>query len=395
MNTGSVSARRRGAWLDIDLSAVTHNVQLIGELVGPSVELAAVVKADAYGHGLAPVARELDGHVGALCVATLDEGMSLRDAGISGRIIVLYPVPLAAVTDAADVGLELTLMSSGDGDAAITAARSRSDAAAPMAVHIAVETGFNRGGLLPLEVSGLAGRLVQASGLRLVGVWSHLASPEDAEAASRQLDIFERTRSGLREQGIDVAGHVASSSGTFLRLAPDLPMIRPGLALYGELDPSLTLDPAASIAAARLRPAMALKARPIAMSTVPAGGRVGYGGTWQAQQAATVATLPVGYGDGFARASQPDAEALVRGVRVPIVGVVSMDSVGVDVSAVPGVDIDDEFVLLGAQGGERITATDLARQRTTIAWEVLTGMAPRLGRVYHRRAEPTLPGSGP
>ena len=160
-------------------------------------------------------------------------------------------------------------------------------------------------------------------------------------------------------------------------------MVRPGLAVYGVLDEDLPLTDEGAAAAARLRPAMSLKARPVAFSDVPVGDRVGYGGRWQAQRPSRVAILPIGYADGYLRGTQPGARALVRGVPVPLVGVISMDAVAVDVTDVPGVDLGEEFVLLGRQGPEAITAGDLARARNTIAWEVLSSMAGRLDRVYY------------
>jgi alanine racemase len=155
------------------------------------------------------------------------------------------------------------------------------------------------------------------------------------------------------------------------------------VAIYGVLDESLPIAPDALEAASRLRPAMSLKARPIAFSDVPEGGTVGYGGTWRAQRPTRIAVLPVGYGDGYLRGVQPGAEVLVRGRRTSMVGRVSMDAVTIDVTDLPGLGYDEEFVLLGAQGTERITAGELARRRNTIVWEVLTSMAPRLARVYH------------
>ena len=392
MDAEHAAPGHRSAWLDIDLAAIEHNVDVIADLVGPGVGLAAVVKADAYGHGLVPVAQTLDERVEALCVATLDEGLALREAGVVGRVLMLYPVPGESVGEAVGAGLELTVMSAVDVDAAIAAGL---DGGAEVRVHLAVETGFHRGGIAPREVTSLAGRMEHAAGVQVVGVWSHLAAPEDASSASLQIDAFEQVVADLRRNDIHVPGHLIASGGIFMGRAPELTLVRPGLALYGELDRALPLGPTAAAAAARLRPAMTLSARPIAVADVPSGGRVGYSGTWRAGRPSRVATLPVGYGDGFARTSQPGGEAIVRGRRVPLVGVVSMDSVGVDVTDVPDAGPDDVFVLLGRQGDERISASDLARRRTTITWEVLTGMAARLDRVYHRGAELTPPWSRP
>jgi alanine racemase len=160
--------------------------------------------------------------------------------------------------------------------------------------------------------------------------------------------------------------------------------VRVGLAVYGVLDAGLPIPAASQAAASALRPTLTLSARPVAVSDIAVGDGVGYGSRWRAQRPSRVAILPVGYADGYLRGSQPGAEALVRGRRVPLVGVISMDALAVDVTDVPGLTPDEPFVLLGRQGGEVIRAADLARARNTIAWEVLSSMAPRLARVYHR-----------
>jgi alanine racemase len=190
---------------------------------------------------------------------------------------------------------------------------------------------------------------------------------------------------------------VAATGGLFGGWAAQTELVRPGLCLYGELPEGFPVSAVARPVADALRPAMALKARPLRVETLRTGDAVGYGGLWRAAGPARVATLPIGYGDGWVRAYGGDgsgraASALVRGYRVPLVGSVAMDTVGADVTGVPGpaVTTEDEFVLLGAQGGARITAAELARLRTTISWEVLAGMASRIARVYH--AGPGLSG---
>ncbi len=243
---------------------------------------------------------------------------------------------------------------------------------------------MGRGGLLPEAVPAVAAAAVADPRIELAGLWSHLHSPEDPPSSDAQVLRFEVAVTALHEAGIPIPPrHIAASGGIFTHDEPSLDLVRPGIAVYGVLDADLPIAPDAVEAAGRLRPAMALKARPAAFSDVPAGGTVGYGGTWRAERPSRVAVLPVGYGDGYLRGSQPGAMALVRGRRVPIVGRVSMDAVAVDVTDLPGLDYLEEFVLLGRQGAEWISAGELARRRNTIAWEVLTGMARRLDRVYY------------
>jgi alanine racemase len=197
----------------------------------------------------------------------------------------------------------------------------------------------------------------------------------------------------VRRAGVDVPlRHLAASGGIFAASSPAYELVRPGLAVYGELGIAFPVADERSGAASGLRPALALKARPIRLERVAAGETIGYGGLWRADRPSLVATLPVGYGDGYARAYGADsgaegtAHALVRGARAPVVGSVAMDAIAVDVTDVPGAGADDEYVLLGVQGRDRITTAELARLRTTIVYEVLTALAPRLPRVYHAPA---------
>lgn len=378
---------RRAAWVEVDLDAIIANVAVIRHALRPGAGIAAVVKAEAYGHGATAVATALAGHVDAFAVATLDEGLALRAAGLEGRVIVLYPVPPDGLGDALAARIEPSVMSSADVEALERTARRPERDALDLGIHVTVETGFHRGGIPPAEVGPILDRIDVLPGIRSSSCWSHLAAPFDRAATAAALDRLDRVRRAIGPGRPGLAWHIASSSAIALGLAPELDLVRPGLALYGEVDPALGETASARSFVEALTPAMAVKARAIATSEVPVGGAVGYGGRWTAARPSRVATLPLGYADGLARASQPGGEVLVRGRRVPLVGVVSMDSVGADVTDVPDLAPDDVFVVLGRQGEERISATELARRRTTIAWEVLAGMAARLGRVYHRRAD--------
>jgi alanine racemase len=263
---------------------------------------------------------------------------------------------------------------------------------AAVGLHLCVESGMHRGGLSPDELVAVATVAQADPRFEVVGLWSHLASPEDPESARAQVARFEQATEALRAAGLAIpARHVAATGGIFNSDAPDLDLVRPGLATYGLLDEAAPMAAEAMETARTLRPAMALKAHAAAFSDVPEGGTVGYGDTWRAQRPSRIAILPVGYADGFLRAEQPGAEVLVRGSRRPLVGIISMDAVAVDVTDEPGLDSAAEFVLLGRQGAEVITAGELARRRNTIAWEVLSSMAQRLDRVYYPEAGAALP----
>jgi alanine racemase len=236
-------------------------------------------------------------------------------------------------------------------------------------------------------VGDAAAAIAATPGAELAGLWSHLASSHDPDASARQVERFQAAEASILAAGLPLPPrHLAATGALLAGTGASLEMVRPGLALYGEVPDDFPVDPARATIAAELRPAMTLKARALRLEWLEAGETVGYGGRWTAPRRSLLATLPIGYGDGWSRAYGGTASALVRGRRVPLVGSVAMDAVMADVTALPELTTDDEFVLLGAQGDERITATELARARTTISWEVLASMAYRVARVYHAEA---------
>jgi alanine racemase len=236
-------------------------------------------------------------------------------------------------------------------------------------------------------VRSLVERIDAAPGVRLTGVWTHLQASEDEAITARQLGRFDEAAAALSVAGRELPGRHLAASGGLLTGVPAFDGVRPGLSVYGIVPDELdgAAGDAAAMEAARFRPVMALHARPVRVADLPADHGVSYGPTFTTSRPSRIATLPVGYGDGYARAHSNRGMALVRGVRVPLVGNVSMDAVMADVTDVPGapVGLDDEFVLLGDQGDERISAEELAQQRTTNTWEVVTSMSARLPRVYH------------
>jgi alanine racemase len=374
----------RRVWLEIDEEALAGNLTAIRELVGPDVALNAVVKADAYGHGLIPVARVFAAAGAArLCVASLDEALALRGAGIQLPVLVLFPIPTNDIARAAAERIEIV---AAERTSTLETLRhwSRTRTSETLNVHLEVETGLSRGGLKPRAVVELAQAVLGTPGARLAGIWSHLATPDDQRVTRAQDDAFEAAVAALREADLPVPPrHLAATGGIFTEWADSYEGIRPGLSLYGIVPSDLPLGGRERDLAPRLRPAMALKCRPLRLETFDAGTSVGYGGRWVAARESVIATLPVGYGDGWARSSSPGSWALVRGRRVPLVGTVAMDAVMADVTEVADRSLDDEYVLLGSQDTETISAEEVARTRNTIPWEVVTSMAYRLPRVYH------------
>ena len=381
----------RMAWLELDLDALHGNLALLRDLAGPGIPVRPVVKADAYGHGAVPIARALEAAgVEGLCVAAFDEALELRAAGVTAPILVLYPVPPATVADAARLGIAVA-GGAGATLAAIVGAAAACDPARPLAVELEVETGLGRGGLIEAELVEAARLVTAAPGVALTGVWTHLQAVEDEANTAIQIGRFVTTLAAVRAAGIPLPRrHAAASAGLLTGDVLPYDGIRPGLALYGLLPDEIGEASVQPGVVAGIRPVLSLLARPVRVADLPAGWGIGYGPTFRTERPSRIATLPLGYGDGWSRALSNRASAIVRGHRVPLVGNVSMDALTADVTDVPGAPVgeDDEFVLLGAAGGERITAADLAQERNTNSWEVVTAMARRLPRVYHAAAGP-------
>ena len=363
------------AWIEVDHDAIRHNLALIrGRAQGAAV--IAVVKANAYGHGDVEVARTLSARgVEALAVATVDEAVRLRDAGLALPILVLWGVGPSEAPVVAERRLEAVVYD----EAAIRLLDAAGAAAGVrIGVHLKVDTGLGRQGATSEAAPSLAAAIGRSGSLRLAGTMTHLAVPGEDEAYTEtQMLRMARTLDALRSAGIDPGlVHVAASGSIVAGEISGADAVRPGLALYG-LAPGW-----AEPGALGLRPALTLRARPLRLFEVKAGEPIGYGLRWRAARDTRVATLGIGYGDGWPRVHANNGWALVRGQRVPIVGMVSMDGLNVEIGDVPGVTYDDEFVLIGEQEGARITADDVAAERRTINYEVTTALRGRLPRLH-------------
>ena len=343
-----------------------------------------------------PIARALAA-AGAdgLSVATVDEAFELREGGIELPLLVLYPVPPDLVAVAAASSIAVSVGSGPLMEAILAAAgRPRVGGALDLEVHVEIETGLGRGGALPGAAADAVRAVVDAPGVRLGGVWTHLVAADDVSGTRAQDARFRAAVSGLvdtLELGPDaVRRHLAGSGGILGADADRWDAVRPGLSTYGLVPDAITPPASTAEASAALRPVMALLARPVRVADLPAGHGVSYGPSFVTARPSRIATLPIGYGDGWRRALSDRASALVRGVAVPLVGRVAMDAVMADVTDVPGDPVTerDEFVLLGRQGTGRITAHDLAATCGTISYEVVTSMSRRLPRVYHAAGSP-------
>ena len=385
----------RLAWLEVDLGVLAANVRSIRRLLPDDAAMGVVVKADGYGTGMVAAARAaLRGGASVLLVATLDEALGLRAAGLTTRILVLYPVPPVVLPVAVAAGLDLVVadersveamaaMLSGTAGAAV-----RSGDAGPR-VHLAVDSGMGRGGLVAEHASAAARRLLHAGLGALAGTWSHLATPEDPISVAGQVVRFEAALAALREAGIDPGmRHLDATVGLLGGSGPVFDMVRVGLACYGFQPPELEAPPAVRAIAASLRPVVGLRARAATVTSLPAGNSVGYGGTWTAVRPSVIATIPLGYADGWARAYAAGSWGVVGGRRVTVIGRVSSDALAVDVTDVPGFSAADEVALLDPGDPAAMTVHDLAILRGSIAWEVLDAFTPRLARVYTEDRRP-------
>ncbi len=360
---------------EVDLAALRKNVDVVASTVGPGVGILAVVKADAYGHGAVACARALERKVWGFAVSLVEEGVELRRGGIEAPIVVLGSFYGLAHRDV--VAYRLTPVVSEEADVDKFARAADELAGARVGLHLKVDTGMSRLGVRPERLDALLGRIAATPGVELTGLSTHLASADadDPTPSEEQLARFAEARARVAAAGFsDPLLHVANSAATLRFGDARFDLVRPGLALYG-------YSPSAAAPFAGLLPALALKSRVVALRELEPGERVSYGGLWTAPARARIATVPIGYADGYTRRMTGQAEVLVGGRRCPVVGAITMDMCMVDVSAVEA-RVGDEVVLLGAQGGERIGADELAKWAGTISWEIFCGITKRVPRVY-------------
>ncbi len=364
-------------WVEVSESAYVANLRFFRRLVGPRVELAAVVKSNAYGHGWVTVAG-LAARYGAdsFCVHSLDEALRLRRAGISQDVLIMGPVPLSRLDEvvAEDFRLALFTHESARRLAALTAGTDRR-----VRVHLKLETGTHRQGIDEDELGWFADFLSRHPRLVIDGAYTHFANIEDTTSrdyAEQQLERFGASIERLRCAGIEPARrHTACSAATLVVPRTRFEMVRLGISQYGlwsskETCLSYRLDHPGEEAI--LHPVLAWKVRITQLKDVAAGCYIGYGCTYQTTRASRIAVLPVGYADGYDRRLSNQAHVLVRGRRAPVRGRVCMNLTLVDVTDVPGVELGDEVVLLGRQGDQEITADHLASLVGTINYEIVT-----------------------
>ena len=366
---------QRWAWAEVDLAAVAHNVVVLRSLAAPS-ELWAVVKADGYGHGAVRVGRAaLAAGVVGLCVALTQEGIELRQAGITAPVLLLSEQP--ADNAAAIVANDLTpTVYTVDAVRALADAVGTSTAPRPFPVHVKVDTGMHRVGVAPADLDALLHQLQQVSHLlRVDGIFTHLAVADDP-GNTYNAQQLERFSSPITPE-LSVRTHAANSAGLLAHPAARRDMVRGGIAIYG-ISPGAGVDDLAS----DLRPAFSLKARVSFVKRLAAGDAISYGLRHTFSSAANVATVPIGYADGVPRRLfAVGGQVLIGGKRRMIVGAVTMDQLMVDCGD-DKIEVGDEVVLIGRQRNEAITAAEWATRLDTIAYEIVCGISKRVPRVY-------------
>jgi alanine racemase len=362
----------------VDLAALAHNLDQVRQLVGSGIKVMAVVKADAYGHGLVPVGRHLaQCGADALGVMDLHEAVLLRDAGVDLPIFILAGVDPQDCGEVLDRDLTPFVYELGLARALNEAARSRGRL---FPIHLKMDTGMYRLGATTAEGESFLKEILGLKHLAVTGLATHFADADlkDGDFIELQLSRLEGWIGRAREMGFgQISLNNAANSAAVLSLPrAHLDMVRPGLMLYGDY-PAEHLKSRAD-----LKPAMSMVSQVIQVKKVPAGGTVSYGRTWTADRETVIAVLPLGYTHGFKRLFSNNGWALIRGQRAPIRGRVCMNLTMFDVTDIPGVVPGDEAVLLGSRGGETITGGDLAELAGTISYEIFCNLGSLNRREY-------------
>jgi alanine racemase len=374
-------------WAEVDLAAIAHNLHQVRRLAGPEPQLMAVVKADGYGHGALPVARTaLENGADWLGVARLDEGIALRQAGIRAPILIFGYVPAARAGHLLDHDLTATIFSLEQARQLATLAATRRRR---LPAHLKIDTGMGRLGLPSEQTDGGQGSLSglaqviaisRLPGLAISGIYTHFAAADnpDQQTARRQFARYSALLAALQSRGLHFpCRHAANSAAIIALPETHLDLVRAGLMLYG-----LWPSPQLQERGIELSPAMQLKARVAQVKMVPAGFPISYGGTYVTPRATRLATVTVGYGDGYHRLLSSRGEMLVGGQRAPVVGRVCMDQTVLDVGHIDRVEPGDEVVLFGRQGAVLLPVEEVAAAAATIHYEIVTALTARVPRQY-------------
>ncbi len=363
----------RPTFAEINLKNLGYNFRQIRKLVAPGTRIMVTIKADAYGHGLIPVAQKLvECGVDCFGVASIDEGVLLREAGITIPILILGAVLKTDVEPIFDYDLTATVC---EPQVARALDARASGTGKPVSVHVKIDTGMGRIGVLHQEAGVFVRKLNALKNVRLEGIFTHFAFADmDKDFTQYQIGLFNKLLDELKRSGISIPlVHAANSMGVIEHGRSHFNMVRPGIVIYG-LHPKDNID-------IKLKPVLSLKTKVVFVKKVPSGCGVSYGHEYVTGKPTRIATMPIGYGDGYPRNLSNQAPVLIRGKRFTVCGRICMDQMMVDIGDF-SVKVGDTAVLIGSQGKETITVEELASLSGTIPYEIVCGLGSRIPRIY-------------
>jgi alanine racemase len=368
----------------IDLDAIIHNVSSISRITNPNSQLMPVVKADGYGHGAVPICKELSNiGINRFAVATLEEGIILRKNGIDKEILILGYTPDELANELIEYNLTQTIYKQ---SMAYNLSKVAVELNKTAKIHLKIDTGMGRIGFMPDKESiGIIGTISKLPNIEIEGIYTHFSTADELDKTftNTQIDRFDKFIEKLKNNNINIPiKHAANSAGIIDMNDSHMDFVRLGIALYG-LYPSDYVNKEK----VKLHKALSLISHIIHIKEVEAGTPIGYGGTYVTQKKSKIATIPVGYGDGYDRLLSSKGKVLINGEYASIVGRICMDQFMVDISHIPNVNDLDEVILIGKQGDNEITADDIANIKGTINYEVVCQLGKRIPRVYVKNNE--------
>lgn len=363
-------------WVDIDLDAISENFDAVRRKTGTGVM--AVIKADAYGHGAVQVARLLEERCAFFGVSSMLEALELRRAGLTKPILVLGYTPVSAYPAAIRENIRPAVFHYADAEAL---SRTAVEEGKTAPFHFAVDTGMSRIGFQATqEAADICAKIAALPGLRAEGLFSHFATADCADLgrSRQQAELFDRFDAMLRENGVHIPLRHLNNSAGLMNFDRHYEMVRSGIVTYG-MYPSEEVSPKLL----ELKPALQWFSRITHVKTLPAGREISYGGTYVTRRETTVATIPVGYADGYRRSLSGKFHVLVRGQKAPILGRVCMDQLMVDVTGIPGAQVGDRVTLVGRDGGGVITMEEISAAAGSFNYEFSCGISRRVPRNYY------------
>ena len=368
------------AYVEIDLNAIENNIRAVARKA--KVPVMGIIKADAYGHGAVPVAKALEKLCGFFGVSSVAEALELRRAGIELPILILGHTPVSAYPQAVKLGIRPAIFHYED---ALELSKAAVDAGVTAPLHFAIDTGMSRIGFqITEENADLCAKIAKLPGLKAEGLFSHFATADcaDLTRARKQAELFDTFDCWLRERGISIPLRHLNNSAGLMNFETHYDMVRSGIITYG-LYPSDEVSPDLL----PLKPAMRFHSRVSHVKTLPAGREISYGGTFVTEKATVVATIPVGYADGYRRSLSNRFYVLINGRKAPILGRVCMDQLMVDVTDIPEVCVGTPVTLIGRDGEETITMEQIAAVAGSFNYEFACGISRRVPRYYYREGK--------